>query len=271
MEALIASIYWDASPEFFSVGPITVRWYGLLFALGFAIGYQILWWMFRREGHSQKELDTLTVYMVAATIIGARLGHCFFYNPDYYLANPMKILMIWEGGLASHGAAIGIVLGVWIFAATNKRATFLWTADRLLVPVALAAAFVRLGNFMNSEILGHPADVPWAVVFASYDSVPRHPAQLYEAISYIAIFVFLLLYYKKHGEKTPRGILAGMFLILLFSARFFLEFFKMQQADFAPPLGIQMGQWLSIPFIITGIIMIRRSRPPEVAGNREKD
>jgi prolipoprotein diacylglyceryl transferase len=255
----LASIYWDASPEFFSIGPLHIRWYGLLFALGFAVGYQILWWIFKKENHGQKELDALTIYMVIGTVIGARLGHCLFYDPVYYLSNPLKILMIWEGGLASHGAAIGILAALFLFLRQHKNFSFLWLADRLVITIALAACFIRLGNFMNSEILGEPAAIPWAVVFARYDMIPRHPAQLYEAVCYLAIFFFLLFYYKKHTMATPKGFLIGIFLTLVFSARFIIEFFKLQQAGFDPPLGLQMGQWLSIPLVIAGIWLIKYS------------
>jgi prolipoprotein diacylglyceryl transferase len=255
----IASVFWDASPEFFSIGPFHIRWYGLLFALGFAVGYQILWWIFKNEGHNQKQLDTLTIYMVVGTVIGARLGHCFFYDPAYYLSDPVKILMIWEGGLASHGAAIGITAALLLYLRRQKDMTFLWISDRLVITIALAACFIRIGNFMNSEILGEPSNLPWAVVFARFDAIARHPAQLYEAICYLAIFFFLLFYYKKHKEATPKGFLLGMFLLLVFTARFFIEFVKLQQAGFDPPLGLQMGQWLSIPFVITGICLVRNS------------
>ncbi len=259
MDFLLA-IRWDVSPEIFNLGPLHIRWYGLLFALGFVSGYQILSWIFKIENKSQKKLETLTISLIIATVAGARLGHCLFYNPIYYLSNPLEILKVWEGGLASHGAALGIMTALWIFSAKNKDMSLLWLMDRIAVPVALAAAFVRFGNFFNSEIVGKPADLPWAVIFvrsAQYsDMIPRHPAQLYEAVSYIIIFVSLLFTYKKYKSETPKGLLAGLFLTLLFSARFLIEFFKEVQSAFEQNLVLDMGQLLSIPMIIMGVYLL---------------
>ena len=244
---------WNASPVLFSIGGLSIRWYGLLFALGFIIGYEIVSWMYKQEHKPQKDIENLTIVMILATIIGARLGHCFFYEPAYYLSHPFEIIAVWKGGLASHGAAIGILLGLWLYTLAKKNVNYLWLLDRIVVPVALAGCFIRLGNFFNSEILGNPANVPWAIIFVRVDDIPRHPVQLYESISYLIIFIILFFTYKKKKAQTPRGLLFGMFLVLVFSVRFILEFFKAQQTYLEESLTLNMGQILSIPFIIVGI------------------
>ena len=255
---ILAEINWNIDPEIFSIGPIHIRYYGLLFALAFVLGYQIMYRMFIKEGKNLKELEGFTIAMIIGTVIGARLGHCLFYEPEYYLSNPIEILKVWQGGLASHGAAIGLTLALFIFIKARKRTvTFMWLADRAVIPISLAAAFVRFGNFFNSEIVGRPADVPWAVVFQRLnESVPRHPTQIYEALSYIVIFIFLLLRYYKYKSDLPKGQMLGLFLILLFTARFIIEFFKEVQVDFEKTMALDMGQLLSIPGIIIGIIFV---------------
>jgi prolipoprotein diacylglyceryl transferase len=254
----LAEITWNVDPDIFSIGPVTIRYYGLLFALAFVIGYQIMYWIFVKEGKNLKELESFTISMIIGTVVGARLGHCLFYEPVYYLSNPIEILKVWQGGLASHGAAIGLLLALFIFIKIKKRSvSFIWLADRATITIALAAAFVRFGNFFNSEIVGRPADVPWAIIFQRLgDNIPRHPSQLYEAFSYIAIFIFLLLRYKKYNVNLPKGQLLGLFLTLLFSARFLIEFFKEVQVDFENSLVLDMGQLLSIPGILAGIIIL---------------
>jgi phosphatidylglycerol:prolipoprotein diacylglycerol transferase len=254
---VISAIYWDVIKGF-DIGPLTIRWYGILFALAFVVSYQIMFSIFKKEGRTQKELDFLAIVMVIATVVGARLGHTLLYDPQYYLSNPIEILMIRKGGLASHGAAVGILIGLWIFVKRTKNMSFMWILDRLATVIPLAGSFIRLGNFFNSEILGKPSDLPWAVIFGSVDQIPRHPVQLYESFSYIIISLILFfLYFKKDMAKKP-GFLFGLFLILLFGARFVLEFFKMNQAEFAVGWMINMGQLLSIPFIIAGFFLLFR-------------
>lgn len=189
---IIAAIYWNISPEIFRLGALHIRWYGLLFALGFVLGYQIMSWIYLNEGKKQKDLEALTIAMIIGTVLGARLGHCFFYAPGYYLSNPLEILYIWEGGLASHGAAIGILIALFIYLRRRPQIKMMWVFDRVVIVIALAAFFVRLGNFFNSEIYGFPANLPWAVIFARNDNIPRHPVQLYEALAYILIFASTL-------------------------------------------------------------------------------
>ena len=267
---LLAYINWGPAKEIFSIdpftlfsftfGPIQPRWYGLLFVMGFICGYYILSWIFKIEKKTQKDLDALSMTMIIATVIGARLGHCLFYDPISYLSNPIEILKVWEGGLASHGATFGIIIALYIFVKRHKEFSFIWLADRLAIVIALAAFFVRLGNFVNSEIIGKASDVAWAVVFYNIDNIPRHPSQLYEAIAYLALFFFLLFRYKKQKSSTPRGELSGLFLILLFSARFIIEYTKEVQSAWEIGLPLHMGQFLSIPFIILGIFFLRYSR-----------
>mgnify|MGYP001114187077 CR=1 FL=1 len=244
---------WDISPEIIRVGSLSIRWYGLLFALGFIIGYEIFQRIFRLEHKNPKDIDKLTVIMILSTVIGARLGHCFFYEPEYYLSHPIEILYVWKGGLASHGAAIAILLGIWYFVARNKEYSYFWILDRLAITIALAGSLIRLGNFFNSEILGVPTDVPWAVVFAKVDEIPRHAVQLYESISYFIIFIYLSIIYLKYKQNLPAGRSFGAFLTLVFLARFILEFFKEQQTSLEANLPLHMGQLLSIPFIIIGL------------------
>lgn len=255
----LAAIHWNADPVIFEIFGIEPRWYGVLFASSFIVGFVIIEQIFKNEHKNLKDLDKLTVYMLVATVVGARLGHCLFYNPGYYLANPIEILMIWKGGLASHGAAIGILFALWLFTKKHEGYSYLWIVDRIVIVVAMAGAFIRTGNFFNSEIFGMPASVPWAVVFERIDMVPRHPVQLYEALCYALIFFFLFILYNKQKQKIREGLLTGYFLILIFTARIVLEIWKVQQADFTLFLGIKMGQWLSIPFIVTGLILLVRA------------
>jgi prolipoprotein diacylglyceryl transferase len=197
--------------------------------------------------------------MIFGTVIGARLGHCLFYNPVYYLSNPVEIIKVWEGGLASHGAALGILIAIYLFAKKKKNYSMLWVLDRVVIVVALAGTFIRLGNLFNSEIIGIPTDVSWAFIFTAVDDLPRHPAQLYESIAYFIFFLILLFVYYKGFEKNRNGLLFGLFLVLVFTFRFFVEFLKENQSGFEAGMALDMGQLLSIPFIITGFIFIAKS------------
>ncbi len=254
-----ALINWDVSPEIFSLGPLSIRWYGLLFACSFLIGYQIMLKIFRKEGKSENDLNDLVMYMILGTVIGARLGHCFFYNPAYYFSNPLEIIKVWKGGLASHGAAIGILTSLYLYVKRKPQIKYLWLIDRIVIPTALGGFFIRLGNLFNSEIIGMPAEVPWAFVFTSVDAVPRHPAQLYESIAYLLIFVFLIWYYYKLNGDIKPGYFLGLFLILVFTFRFFVEFIKKNQTNFEEGMFINIGQILSIPLILVGIVLVALS------------
>ncbi len=356
---LFSFIVWNLDPDLLNLGGIRVRYYGLLFAAAFALGYYLILNFSKREKFPESWVDSLLVYMVVGTVIGARLGHCLFYEPAHYLANPLEILMVWKGGLASHGGAIGNLVAIWLFSRKISKRQYFWTTDRIVIVTALAAFFIRMGNFANSEIYGDPTQSTYGIVYAhdtdfarrlesstmkpfykdvnyvkqkstntilespwypinivvdlksvpdektasaigvflgeslkaqknsddefsnifihentvanisKYESgyrltysgfgVPKHPTHLYEAFSYLAIFLLLLwLYYKKEAT-TKSGLLTGLFFILVFSARFIIEFIKQNQVSFEDGMVLNMGQWLSIPFILGGMIVLIRS------------
>jgi len=255
-------INWNPDPSLFPGWEYSLRWYGILFAMGFVIGYFIVKNMFRREGYSLKMLDQLTTYMVVGTILGSRLGHCLFYEPAYYLSNPLDILKIWEGGLASHGGTLGILAALWFFARKNK-VRYLWILDRIAIPAALGGFFIRMGNLMNSEIFGIPTDLPWGFRFLrAYDPLqavdPRHPTQIYEGLSYLLIFIFLMYQYYRKGKKHKEGYYLGVFMIALFAIRFLIEFIKEPQVDIENQMFLNIGQLLSIPFVALGIFLLVR-------------
>jgi len=266
-------ITWNVDPEIFHIGALSIRWYGLLFASAFLAGYIIFTRYLRTDHLTSEMLDELLIYIAVGTVVGARLGHCFFYEPEYFLKNPIEILKIWKGGLASHGAAIGILISLWLYIRKYKL-SFLWLIDRIVIVVALGGAFIRTGNLFNSEIYGGPTDLPWGFMFVRdklYDSVtgevlpvvPRHPTQIYEALSYLLIFTVLFIFYRKNYLKVRDGFIFGVFLIALFTARFLIEFVKNDQVSFEAGMQLNMGQWLSIPFILTGIaILIITGRHP---------
>ena len=253
----LAYIIWDIDPDIF-VFPVIdhpFRWYGLLFVVAFLISQQIMYFIYKKEGRPVTEIDTLTIYMVIATIVGARLGHVLFYDPVYYFQNPHKIVMTWEGGLASHGGVIGVLIGIYLFA-RKTNVSYLWALDRISIVAALTFCMIRLGNLMNSEMIGTPTNLPWAFVFTSKDDIPRHPAQLYEAIHYFMSFMVLFWVWYKRKDRMKNGFLFSWSLIILFSLRFVDEFFKINQEQFEDGMILNMGQILSIPFILTGIIML---------------
>ncbi|MEY4719208.1 MAG: hypothetical protein RL563_1826 [Pseudomonadota bacterium] len=243
-------LIWSIDPVFIQVGFLKIRWYGVMFASGFAGSFMTLQWIYQREGKPVEQLDTLLWYMMLSTIIGARLGHTLLYDPAYYLSHPLKILAIWEGGLASHGATLGIILGLFLYRRCFGD-RFWWLLDRVGFTTALAGALIRVGNFFNSEILGLPTDQAWGVIFSRVDDLPRHPVQLYESACYLLIYGFSLLMYKKHADKP--GFVFGCFLSLLFAARFGLEYFKTEQAMYDTAWTITTGQLLSVPFVLAGI------------------
>lgn len=262
---ILQYVVWNVSPEIFTfpdwlplLGGRGVRWYGALFAASFVVGYYIMQKVFKRENISIEVLDKLSTYMLIATVVGARLGHCLFYEPAYYLAHPLEILKVWEGGLASHGAAIGIIIALVIFSRKQQK-TFYWTIDRIVIVVALAGFFIRMGNLMNSEIFGHATTLPWGFQFVRYhdpalNGDPRHPTQIYEALIYLATFFTLYYsYFKKGmGEKQP-GFLFAIFLVAVFGSRLLVEFLKEPQVGFEANMVLNMGQILSIPLILAGI------------------
>ena len=254
-------IIWNIKPEFGSLGPVTIRWYGLLFAAAFIFGFRISKKIFEKDGVGIAYLDRLIYYVGFGTIIGARLGHCLFYEPKIYLVHPLRILRIWEGGLASHGAAVGIILSLFIFSKKTKELSLLQLMDRVAIPIALAGGFIRLGNLFNSEIIGKPTSAPWAFVFPRVDNVPRHPTQLYESILYFLIFGVLYNLFKSPKVREARGQLAGVFFILIFSVRFFVEFLKENQVSFESALPLNLGQILSVPAVLIGVALVLKSKP----------
>ncbi len=247
---------WNIDPVLLSLGPIPIRWYGLLFGAGFWIGIKIMTWVYKRENKPLQDLDSLFIYMFFGTLLGARLGHCFFYSPQFFLENPIEILRIWKGGLASHGSAIGMLLALFLYSKHHPDQAYLWLLSRIGLTIPIGGALVRLGNFFNSEILGTPTQVPWAVVFAQVDFIPRHPAMLYESFAYFLTWLLLIMIYKKGGAKTSPSLLLGTLFTCIFSARFIIEYFKITQAQFEQTLPLHMGQILSIPFVILGIFLI---------------
>jgi phosphatidylglycerol:prolipoprotein diacylglycerol transferase len=257
---LLNYVTWNPDPEIFSLGPLSVRYYGLFFALSFFLGYYIIERMFKREQIPEPWLDKLFIYVVVATVVGARFGHVFFYGWDYYSQNPGEILAIWHGGLASHGGAIGILVAIYLYSRKVTKKPMLWLLDRLVVPVALAAVFIRLGNLMNSEIVGQVTDVPWAFWFQRVDSteVFRHPTQIYEALAYLVVFVYLMFLYWRTNARNRQGLLFGVFLIGIFVSRFIIEYVKAPQEEFEKGMAMNMGQILSIPFVVAGLYFVNK-------------
>ncbi|MBQ9186055.1 MAG: prolipoprotein diacylglyceryl transferase [Bacteroidales bacterium] len=252
------AVNWNADPVIFKILGLSIRWYSLLFISGFILGWFIFQWFFKRERINPKLLDSLLVTLIAGTIVGARLGHCLFYQPDYYLGSIqgfLEIFMPWKGGLASHGGTIALFIAMWWYAkkyGKKNKFDFVWLLDHLCIAVCFAAMFIRLGNLFNSEIYGGPTNLPWGFVFLrNGETEPHHPTQLYEALSYLLLGIILLWLYKR--DKIYRGMLIGLFFIGCFGSRFLIEFIKNDQVDFEAGMALNMGQLLSIPFILLGI------------------
>ena len=269
------AIHWHVDPVLIHLGNFGIRWYSLLFVAGFVIGWYLFRWFFRREGVSEKLLDPLLYTLLIATIVGARLGHCLFYQPDYYLGSWQgfwEIFMPWKGGLASHGGAIALLLGMWWYSSHYGKKNdfdYLWILDRLVITVAFAGCLIRLGNLFNSEIYGDVTTLPWGFVFdLRGETEPKHPTQLYEALSYLLLGLFLVWVYAKKLDKVHRGFFLGTFLLCCFGMRFLIEFIKEPQVEFEQTMALNMGQLLSIPFIIGGIAILiyaaRSKRPAAI-------
>ncbi len=253
------NVVWDMDPVLIKLGPIAVHWYGVCFALAITSGYYIMSCIFKKEKLDREHLDPLLYFLIVGIIIGARLGHCLFYEPEYYLAEPWKILKVWEGGLASHGGIAGILIALFFFCKKYPQYRFLNLLDKCALSSMLGAGLIRIGNFFNSEIVGNPTDSIFGITFVRdklHTTVPRHPAQLYEAICYFAVFTVLLLIYRRK-KRQKDGFYVGLLFTLVFTGRFTIEFFKTSQAAFDTSF-LRMGQWLSIPFVIAGIILMRR-------------
>ena len=260
---MISFIVWDVDPKIIPAFEF-LRWYSLCWAVGIILGYQVLRIIYRKEEPSQKDLDKLAIYVVLGAVVGARLGHILFYDPIYYLNNPIEILPVrinptfqFTGlaGLASHGGILGALFALFLYNRRYKK-DYLWILDRLMIAGTLLGGFIRLGNLMNSEIIGTPSTVSWAFVFTRIDQIPRHPAQLYEAIFYFLIFVFLFILWRSGRVAQYKGLLFGLGLTLIFVQRFIVEFVKEDQVKFEEGLMLNMGQTLSIPMILTGAAVI---------------
>ena len=260
------SIYWDFDPVMLRLGEnFDIRYYGLMWALAIGLAAVMFDRFVKREGLPEKVSESIFYFGTLATIIGSRVGHCLFYEPDKYLAEPLRILTdIRDGGMASHGAAIGLLIGLWLFSRRNKL-PYLWSLDRIMIAVAIGGAMVRLGNLLNSEIIGAPTDAPWGFIFARlYPTgtpveamVARHPAQIYEALCYVVTFVVLMwLYYKRDMARRRPGLMFGVGLIGIFLTRFLIEFVKENQEAFEQSMTLNMGQWLSVPFIVMAVALI---------------
>ncbi len=256
----ILAINWNVDPELFRIGSFAVRWYGLLFVSGFVLGYWMFTKFFERENVDKGILDPLLYTLLLGTLVGARLGHCIFYQPDYYFGSWdgfLEIFQVWKGGLASHGGTIVLFFCMMWFArkyGPKNNFDFVWILDHLCIAVAFAATFIRLGNLFNSEIYGDVTSLPWGFVFERRGEVePKHPTQLYEALSYFLLGLFLLWLYVRKLDKVYRGTFIGIFFIVCFGMRFIIEFIKEPQVEFEETMLLDMGQILSIPFIILGI------------------
>ena len=261
---IVNYVHWSPDPEIVNILGISIRYYGLLFVSGLILCMYILGWIFRREHIPAENLEKLITFGLIGILVGARLGHCLFYEPIYYLSHPLEIILpvkfLDEGGiqftgyqgLASHGGALGLIIALFFYSDKTKHSV-LDTIDLIGIVAALGAGFIRLANLMNSEIIGIPSTRPWAFIFERVDHLPRHPAQLYEAISYFSIFAFMMFLYRVKRKRLKNGFFFGMVLILIFVARFFIEFIKERQVDFEADMQWNMGQILSIPYILVGV------------------
>ena len=262
----LLTINWNPDPELFKFFGISIRYYGLLWIIGLALAYFIVQRQYSDRRIDEKKFEPLFFYCFFGILIGARLGHCIFYDWAYYqdhfleMILPIKILpdgswkMTGYTGLASHGGTLGLIIALWMYCRKTKM-HYMDVLDMIAVATPITACCIRLANLMNSEIIGKPTDMPWAFVFEQVDMLPRHPAQLYEAIAYFIFFLGMVYLYKKsdHGTKLHRGFFFGLCLTEIFTFRFFVEFLKENQVDFENTMTLNMGQWLSIPFVIIGI------------------
>lgn len=266
------AIDWSFDPVAFNLLGLEVRWYGLMWALMILVSAKLFDYFCKREGLPQNISESIFLYGTLATILGSRVGHCIFYEPEYYLVRPWEIITgIRNGGMASHGAAIGLLVGLWLFSRKNKM-PWLWSLDRIMIAVGIGGAIIRFGNLFNSEIFGHPTEMPWGFRFLDshlWQSVAApmacHPTQLYEALCYLVTFVVLFVMYLRYdmGRRHP-GVLFGVGLLGIFLTRFFIEFLKFEQVEFEKGMVLDMGQWLSIPFVILGVWSIVHGLKNEV-------
>lgn len=253
-------IKWNVSPEIVQFGGFALRYYSLMFVLGFILMGEYVKKLFSKYGKDPELVSSLTTHIIVGMLVGSRLAHCLFYDPDYYLMHPLDILKVWEGGLASHGGYLGVIIAVWIFFKKQKDLQFLWIMDLIAGPCLFVGGLIRVGNLFNSEIVGEPTTVPWAVIFERVDNLPRHPAQVYEAIGYFSIAFILCMMEKKKFSSWPKGSILAAAIILSFMFRFFIEFLKAEQSSVTESFPINMGQVLSLAFVAGGVFLWVRIR-----------
>lgn len=262
----LCAIVWDVDPVFFSVGSLSVRYYGLCWATGILLGYWLLGYLSKREGVPESVVDKMALWSVLGVFIGARLGHCYVYDAPYYFSHPLEVFKVWEGGLASHGGIVGVLVAMY-FVARKEKLSMLWVMDHVTIPIALIATFIRIGNLMNSEIYGVETMLPWGMIFARNGEVlPKHPTQVYEALSYFTVFIVLLVVYLKWGRfKQKRGLPFSLAMVTMFTARVLIEEIKNVQSPFEEGWALNLGQIQSLPFLAVGIVLLVWSlrRPAE--------
>lgn len=255
---------WNADPVLISLGPIAIRYYSLMFIIGFiTMGYYTKK-VFKADGYKPELVDSLTNHIIVGMLIGSRLAHCFFYDPGYYLNHPLEILMIWKGGLASHGGYLGVVIAVSLFLKKSPKMSALWLFDNIVGPCVLVGGLIRIGNFMNSEIIGKASDAPWAIIFKKIDLVPRHPSQLYEAIGYFTL-ALICMYLARKVKSLHRGAVVSIGVIAIFVFRFLIEFTKDNQSSLSESLPINMGQILSLVFVLAGIVLYIKTKKAAIS------
>lgn len=277
---MIGSIVWDVDPVLFHLGPREIRWYGLMWGIGFILAYNMVANLFKKEGHPDKWVDKLFVYCIVSSVIGARLGHCLFYEWGYYGSHPVEILKIWNGGLASHGGVFALILALIVYSYKVTRKSVWWLFDRMIPAVAVVCMCIRFGNLMNSEIFGYPTTLPWGFEFvrsrewqqlynANGESLPCHPTQIYEMLYCMVAGVTSWVMYRFYGLQKHVGLTTGVSLIIFFGARFGLEFMKNPQVAQEVGMTLNIGQWLSLPLILLGIYLIFTSgKRKEALGNK---
>lgn len=280
MNSILSFITWNPDPEMFSIFGISIRYYSIMWALGLGLAYYMVKYLYKDQRIPEKDFDPLFFYGFFGILIGARLGHCFFYDPGYYFAHPLEMILpvkftdagmkfIGYQGLASHGGTIGLMIALWLYVRKTKL-NFINVLDNIAIVTPITACFIRLGNFMNSEILGKATGSDWGVVFSKVDNTPRHPAQFYEAMAYLLLFFIEIYLYKKYKDKLHRGFFFGLCLTFIFTFRFFVEFFKEPQEDFEVDMMLNMGQWLSIPFVILGLACMFSGKLLDKVGKPKK-